>query len=516
MITPSDSPRRRPSDHVVVETPDGPVIGEVVHADDEWPLAYFRSIPYAAPATGRWRWQAPRPVEPWTEPLDVRAMGRVSPQPYGTGYTGFGRQPPQGTDCQTVQVTTPCVPHEGLLPVLVYLHGGAFTSGGGDELDWSTLARRGPVVAVSFNYRLGALGWMHFDEYATAEQPIDHHLGLRDMMAALAWVRRSIQAFGGDPDNVTVLGQSAGAIALTALLASPAAEGLFARAILQSPAPSIIPDLGRAHGWAHEFLEMLGLDPTDCSAVSHGLARVPDRDLVRTLNRLNRRGLQRDPGVMPLIPAHGNELLPEPPYDMLRQGRGLPVPILAGTNRDEATLFAYFGALSRPARATWNQMRTAEQRFATSEDSSLSARDRWRRSLRFGTEAAFWSPTVQLAAGHSRIAPVWMYHYDYATPLLQTAGMGATHAIELLHVTGEDSPFTRASTAVGGRADFDRLTATLQHAWLGFIRDGDPGPQWPRYEPPSRWTRHFGRLDRLVADPHAEQRRAWEDLDLQL
>ena len=241
-----------------VRTTAGLVRGAAVGDD----LRAWRGIPYAASTAGEGRFRAPRPPEPWTGVRDASTFGPVPPQQRTlVNLIGAGRRTAMGEDCLSVNVVAPAAPGPPR-PVMVWIYGGAFSMGSSAMPGYAghALVRSGDVVYVSFNYRLGALGFVDVSRYATPERPLDSNLGIRDQVAALEWVRDNVAAFGGDPDNVTVFGESAGGISVTTLLAVPAARGLFHRAIAQSPAPAAAYTPDRAAGWAAQLVGLLGVE----------------------------------------------------------------------------------------------------------------------------------------------------------------------------------------------------------------------------------------------------------------
>jgi Carboxylesterase type B len=236
----------------------------------------WRGIPYAAPPIGALRFRAPQDVVPWRGIRDATRFGDVAPQAHRGQFRGTAPDIPASEDCLTINVLAPATARAGRrLPVMVFIHGGGYSTGSSQDFSGqgTGFVSSGRVLYVSFNYRLGALGYLDFSHYATVARPIDGNLGLRDQVAALRWVRRNIRRFGGDRRNVTVFGESAGGNAVVTLLATPAAHGLFARAIAQSaPADAVYPR-ERAAGWAGEFVEIL--------ATQKARARSAERNAVR-------------------------------------------------------------------------------------------------------------------------------------------------------------------------------------------------------------------------------------------
>lgn len=238
-----------------VRVSGGVVRGVRADGDFAW-----RGIPYAAAPIGALRFRAPQPVVPWSGVRDASAFGPVAPQAHRGQFRGTAPAIPAGEDCLTINVLAPADARAGApLPVMVFIHGGGYSTGSSQDFSGqgTGFVRSGRVLYVSFNYRLGALGYLDFSRYSTAARPIDANLGLRDQVAALRWVHRNIRRFGGDRRNVTVFGESAGGNAVTTLLATPSARGLFARAIAQSAPPDAVYSRERAAGWAAEFVDIL-------------------------------------------------------------------------------------------------------------------------------------------------------------------------------------------------------------------------------------------------------------------
>lgn len=226
----------------------------------------WRGIPYAAAPVGDRRFRAPQPAPTWRGVRDASAWGLVAPQSYKGQFRGAHPRIPQGEDCLNLNVIAPdermgsgAQVQEALRPVMVFIHGGAYSVGSSREVprQGEGLVRRGGIVYVSLNYRLGALGYLDFSRFATPEHPFDSNLGLRDQIAALQWVRDNIRAFGGDPDAVTLFGESAGGNAVTTLMTVPSAAGLFHRAIAQSAPPNAVYPSDLTARWAGEFLSLI-------------------------------------------------------------------------------------------------------------------------------------------------------------------------------------------------------------------------------------------------------------------
>ncbi|WP_327110260.1 carboxylesterase/lipase family protein [Nocardia sp. NBC_01730] len=488
-----------------ISTADGVVRGRRGRRVSRW-----RSIPYAAPPIGGLRFRAPQPVEPWSGIRQATEFTSAAMQHRSGSRTGPRTYQPTSEDALTLNVTAPATPAATPRPVLVFIHGGGYLTGTSALALYSgaRLAVRGDVVVVSLNYRLGAFGYIDFGEFGTPEHPFDTNLGLRDQVAALEWVRTNIAAFGGDPDNVTIFGESAGAHAVLSLLATPAAKGLFHQAISQSPPADWAMTVAEARAFARRCVDALGVTPdTATTALRTASANDIRRAVDRTLNRL----LQEQPGLFPVCPVVDGDFLPRAPIDAIAEGTAHRVPLIIGTNRDEGTLFARF---IDELPTTPDRLRAALARSGDDVESRIAAAysgyPRPKAAVRAGGDFTFWRPSVTVMEGHSRHAPTYAYRYDFAPRALHLAGLGATHATELIPVFGGGAtPFGRALTAAGGRRGLLTVTDQFQDNWLTFARTGAPLPSWPAYTEARRSTLVIDYPSRLEHDPDKAKRLAW-------
>ncbi|TFC92758.1 carboxylesterase/lipase family protein [Cryobacterium breve] len=521
MVRPSVQPAR--AEHLVVKIATGTLRGIRVRGVRAW-----RGIPYAASPVGDLRFRAPQPPEPWSGERDARGFGPVATQSHRGQFIGAKPTIPQGEDCLNLNVIAPDEPVDPrmLRPVMVFIHGGAYSVGSSREVprQGEGLVRRGGIVYVSFNYRLGALGYLDFSRYSTAERPFESNLGLRDQVAALAWVRRNIRAFGGNPDAVTVFGESAGANAVTTLMTVPAAAGLFQRAIAQSAPPNAVyaPDVTAE--WAAHFVRLLAkrtrhADPTATSqppinAVTDAADLLCQADPVRLAEAtgdLTRRAPDRYPGTIPLSPVIDGDFLPERPLDAFRDGRAHRIPLIIGTNAREGSLFS--GRIDILA-TTPGRIRAVFANTKKKARSRLSAQypgiPALRPALDFGGDFSFWYPSVRVGERHSRYAPVRFYRFDAAPRLVRLMGLDATHGLELFPLFDRlDGWFGRGMTMLGGRRDLQRIGSRMQGWWLGFATTGVPDAAWPLYDETERLTLIIDAVDRVESDPHRDRRRAW-------
>jgi para-nitrobenzyl esterase len=394
---------------------------------------------------------------------------------------------------------------------MVFVHGGGFTSGSGSVFLYrgGNLVRNGDAVVVTINYRLGALGFLGHRQLDDPDGLIGNW-GIQDQVAALAWVQAHIVAFGGDPDNVTIFGESAGGFSVATLLGCPAARGLFRRAIVQSGGVHVhsIDDAERA---AERLAAVMGIASCDRSS----LERLPATELVAATAEIGKR--RPDPGLLPLpfLPVVDENFLPVHPLAAVADGAGADVDLLVGTNRDELTLFG----LGNPALLAMDEnglerwLANAapelsplevigayhEMRLARSE--SVDVKDVW---VAAGTDIVFRWPSLQLAAAHaSRTSKTFVYLFDWESPAFDGL-LGSTHALELPFVFGAvHIPVVQLFS--GGGPAADALSRQMQMAWLACARRGDPSHEgigeWRQWEPAGRATMVFGAHTGLADAP---------------
>ncbi|WP_280233517.1 carboxylesterase/lipase family protein [Nocardia cyriacigeorgica] len=491
-----------------VSTADGVVRGHRGRRVIRW-----RSVPYAAAPVGALRFRAPRPVEPWTGIRPATEFAFAAMQHRTGAQIGARSYQPTSEDALTLNVTAPVAAGSAPLPVMVFIHGGGYMFGTSALSLYSgaRLAVGGDVIVVSLNYRLGAFGYADFGEFGTEERPFDSNLGLRDQIAALEWVRTNIAAFGGDPDNVTVFGESAGAHAVLSLLAAPAAAGLFHQAIAQSAPADWALSAEDARLIARRCVDALGARSDNATRM---LSEASAIDIHRAFGRAMRGSLRERPGFFAAAPVVDGTLLPQAPIDAIADGNAHRVPLIIGTCDNEGALFARFADYALPTTAD-------RLRAAIGDDAAAEARIRAaypgypdaRAAVRAGGDFVFWRPSVSVMAAHSRYAPTYAYRYDFAPRALRLAGIGATHATDLIPVFGvADSPVGRALTAAGGRRGLVSVTRQFQDNWLRFAHTGAPLPSWPAYTEARRSTLIIDAPSRVEHDPQRAKRLAWEGI----
>ncbi|MFW0794081.1 carboxylesterase/lipase family protein [Gordonia sp. CPCC 205515] len=506
------------TDTLVIHPTTGPIRGTSGGGVDVW-----KGVRYAAPPVGDLRWRRARPPHPHDEVVDADAYGAVAPQAQMPGFN-LGPGVVMDEDCLFLNIWTPLGASTGSRPrpVMVWIHGGAYVLGSSSQplYDAARLVVDGDVVVVSVNYRLGAFG---FGDFSSLNEHLDEprfesNTALSDVLLALTWVRDNIGAFGGNPDNVTVFGESAGAGVVTTLLTMPAAEGLFHKAIAESSPATSMYDHARAARVAAQFLE--AADATHDELV--GLA--VDRVVKATMTLMDRVPTDT-PGTIPFAPVIDGDLVPRNPMDVFRDAESLPVPLLIGTNKDEAALFKWMRSPMMPIAPA-----DIERMFATlaAEYPEVTLPPRAQITsayqgmkpkvvgLGVARDIAFRMPTVWIAQAHSQRAPVFLYRFDWATRMLRVLTLGATHATELPYVFGNLSMGPADITfRLGGRKTGEAVSRRMQRRWTSFAHRGDPAADptlpWPRFDSATRATLVIDAEDRVVDDLDAELRQAWGD-----
>lgn len=482
-------------------------------------------IRYAQSTAGDARWSDPVAAADLPGETDAFAYGPACPQQLNPSVP-LAEPTEMSEDCLSLNVWAPDAVDAAPKPVMVWIHGGAYTFGASSQplFDATSLVSHGDVVVITINYRLGAFGFLDLEGLLPASG-FDRNLALKDVLLALRWVQRNVAAFGGDPERVTVFGESAGGGLVTTLLATPSAAGLFHRAIAQSSPASSVYGTARAQAVADRFVRSLDIDPAAPDAAER-LRAVAVADIVTAGMDVYAAVPDSDPGTLAFAPVVDGDLLPEAPVVALREGRGLPVPLMIGTNKDEASLFRFMKSPLIPITddriaqmfadmaadnptvelPSVQQVRTAYEHARARQVGLGVARD-----------IGFRMPTVWVAEGHSAVADVWLYRFDHAAPFLRLIGLGATHATELPYLWGNLSGGPKDPTfRLGGRRAAEEISVRMQQRWTAFAHgrtpDAEGAADWQRYDASGdRETLVIDRTDSLVADLDASLRAAWGD-----
>ncbi|MCZ0070703.1 carboxylesterase/lipase family protein [Bacillus sonorensis] len=456
----------------------------------------WKGIPYAKPPVGEWRFKAPQETDAWEGVRESTQFGSICPQPEGILFQL--ERVEKSEDCLCLNVFAPQSSGENR-PVMVWIHGGAFYLGAGSEplYDGSHLAADGDVIVVTINYRLGPFGFLHL---SSVNQSYSNNLGLLDQIAALKWVKENISSFGGDPDNITVFGESAGSMSIASLLAMPDAKGLFQKAIMQSGASETMPK-EKAETAAETFLHILNIDPDH----SEQLHDVSAKELLEAADEL-RDVMGENIFQLLFLPVVDRETLPLEPVTAVAQGAADDIKLLIGTNRDEGVLFF------TPESELLPEQKKAEiLREHVGGELAKTAAELYPGSLEgqinMMTDILFWRPAVAFAAGQSAHSPVWMYRFDWHSE--HSPFHKAAHGLDIPFVFGNMAALDMITNTKASE-ETKQLSQHIQAAWLSFAHTGSPSTEafsWPNYDKDTRKTLIFNTTILIEEDPDAEKRK---------
>jgi para-nitrobenzyl esterase len=496
-----------------VDTLSGPVLGH-----PGGPVQSFLGLPFAAAPVGPLRFKPPAPVQPWTTPRHALEFAPACPHLHYFDPTEQGADV-MDEDCLALNVWTPAT-DRNRRPVMVWIHGGGNVGGSArnSQYDGAKLARRGDVVVITIQYRLGVLGFLDFSDIGGEDFAGGGNAALLDVIQALEWVRDNVLAFGGDPGNVTVFGESAGADHVQRLMVAPRARDLFHRAIIQS---GILTDLHPRERSAHNAKLLL-----QASGMSLGeLQALPWPALLALAERTG--------FVFPWCkPNLDGIVLIEQPRDGIAQGHCASIPILIGTTLEETKYFSAVCAdpddpemtpeafsdciLSNPASLVPFFKDDAHRVI----DLYLKAYpSRHEAAIALSTDGLTRALSTRFAAACSKRHPTWVYIFGFRSPVKGRTGesYGAYHSIEIPFVFGNDGPEAESVTAP--REHWGSLSEQMMDAWSAFARSGDPNtpslPHWPIYDSVRRATMTFDLLCTVVDDPRGVERALWEEVPLE-
>jgi para-nitrobenzyl esterase len=493
--------------NTIVESTYGKLQGEKIDGVFAW-----KGIPYAKPPVGSRRFRAPERPDSWEGIRDATLFSPVAPQPQREIMEFFGNDiSNMSEDCLYLNVWSKGADNKKR-PVMVWIHGGAFVCGSGSSswYDGASFAAQGDVVVVTINYRLGILGFLHLGEIAGEEYATSGNCGIQDQVAALHWVQENIAAFGGGPNNVTIFGESAGAMSIGVLLGFPSAQGLFHKAILQSGAAANVHPSAKATNIAGHLLAALQVEPANLSK----LEELPVEQLIQASDLVPS---------MSLGPVIDGISLPRHPEEAIADGSAKNVSILIGTNKDEYNIFSAFDPEWKNADVT-KVTKLFEKTFGPLVpliSSYLGGNQPLSQELynKLLTISIFTYPAqklteLQLKQG----APVWMYRFDWETPVFGGA-LKSTHALEIPFVFNTlNTPNTENFT--GSSPERQLLANQMHQAWINFARKSNPNtenlPEWPMYNLNERSTMIFNLESTVENDPNRQERITWEQATMMM
>ena len=511
---------------IILQTRLGTVTGlaeEGVHT--------FKGIPFAAPPIAHRRFAAPQPAEAWQGALNATDYGAAAPQK-GAQMMGIKET---SDDCLYMNIWAPTEGKQKR-PVMVWIHGGGFFIGSGSQelYEGKKLAAYGDVVVVNFNYRLGVTGYGFLSSVLGNENEFSANNGLLDQVAALQWVQDNIADYGGDPDNVTIFGESAGAMSVGVLLATPSAKGLFHKAIVQSGSADHVTSPSSAKKIAEAFLEKMDVSDEkdlnklfECSVDDLLAGQYACSSL--SVDRGIRNNIMPMNG-MTLLPVVDGIILPQRPIDAIREGRAKDIPLMAGSNRDEWNLFLH--------TPLFGNMKSADDYRSMTDDDLL---DKFKASLPGNAQQAmklyyqanesddmtrinalsqmesdrmFKASTLQLLeaqSGHQK--HVYGYEVTWAAPGFGGA-LGACHLVDVPLVFGGLNGMT-GSMFVGNTEEAQALSSNMMSSWAGFARSGTPLPgfsDWPEFNTSSAQIMELGAKCGSMSALDGDKKAFWDAL----
>ena len=495
---------------VTIEINNGKIRG--YEGDD---VKIFKGIPYAEPPIGELRLNTPKPKEPWNGMLDASEYRPIVPQPLPV--TDFFPPPPQSEEeCLNLNIWTPGCDNMKR-PVLFWIHGGSHIYGSGRLLNGRSISRTGDIVLVSINYRLGPLGYLYIPGAPT-------NIGQLDQILALEWVRDNIESFGGDPSNVTIFGESAGATSVCTLMVMPKAKGLFDRAISESSAvqPYAFEVSGRK-STAEMILKELNLSNDDFS----GYRKLPVEDIIKAFMKAQEKALL-DRKALEFRPFIDNDTLPQHPIKAIQDGYAKNIELIVGTNLEEWRFWRVFEPKfeeygeSRIRKRITNSMKlNGEDETKLDEMITLYKNSRKENGVdmdiydihdAYMSDLIFRAPSIKFAEAQSKHQKnTYMYMFNWKSPF-QGGRYGAMHAMEIAFVFGgfwEDDLWTFPKKT----DETEVLSRNMMNYWVSFARNGNPkfnnALEWPTYNTEDRKTIIFDKDIEIVEDPLKLERELW-------
>jgi para-nitrobenzyl esterase len=510
--------------HAVVHTDCGPVAGYIRAG-----IYTFKGIPYADTTEGDHRFLPPVKHGAWTDVRSSRQYGHVAPQSPRTGWANDEEafmfawdDGIPGEDCLRVNIWTPGINDGKGRPVMVWLHGGGFTAGSGQELrsyDGENLARRGDIVVLSLNHRLNALGFLDLSKFGERYK-LSANVGMLDIVAALEWVRDNIAGFGGDASRVTIFGQSGGGGKVGALMGMPSAKGLFHRAIVESGSILGFGTPQRAQAVSDLVVAELGLN----SATIEQIHTLPYARIVEAGAKVLRERNKMPPGTLPdfrrlaeqlgFVPVVDGNILPAQPFDPKASTLSADVPMIIGT-----TLNEFVTALNHPEYEALTSADLEQRVKSMFGESSGAVIQAFRKRTPEAKPFDLWShiaaspvrqSAIKQAAAKAAVgaAPAYLYWFTWKTPILNGRPR-AFHCAEIPFVFDNTD---RCESMTGGGSEARALGAKISDAWIAFARSGNPNhsgiPHWPQFSAQNVPTMIFDSTVSLVNDPDGEEQRS--------
>jgi para-nitrobenzyl esterase len=494
----------------VIETRSGKIQGYVDKG-----IQIFKGIPFAEPPINDLRFKAPIRKRPWEDIFDATEYGPYAFQGYSPLQEMFKEEIQESEDCLTLNIWTPGTDKKKR-PVMVWIHGGAFITGGGASpiFDGLTLSDRGDIVVVTINYRLGAFGFLYIPG-------VTANAGMLDQITALEWIQDNIEIFGGDANNITIFGESAGGCSVVTLCGMPAAKGLFQKGIAQSP-PVLQPNPTVKS--TTDLMKKLGLYSGDIEE----LRKIEAQEIIEAQNKILAEAvLAKESEIMGFRPSIDIEMktLPIHPLEAIKNGEVKNIELIIGCTEEEAKLFTFFVPNMRnlePDRLESTvanaikslglnkEAKTLIQKYEDARKNLLSI-EPFDILNAIQTDYMFRISNIHVAEAQSKYNSVFFYIFTWPSPMVS----GACHAVEIPFVFGTlDQPGIELFFGKGPEAE--KLCEKTMDAWIAFARSGNPShekiPEWPVYNKEKRATMMMGKEFKVVNAPFEKEREAWEGI----
>lgn len=472
-------------------------------------MVEYLGIPYAQPPVGDLRMKRAQPVIPWDGVLDAHTYGAPSVQSGPKGPIG-------SEDCLTLNIRCPLEGHD--LPVLVFIHGGGYNTGMASDslLEGSSFVQNG-IVYVSFQYRLNVWGFYDFSTYPGGRD-YDTNCGISDHIVAMKWIHENIRAFGGDPERVTIAGESAGGISVVTMMAIPELRGTFQQAISSSALPnaSFTPQMARKN--MDLFLEGMGWTEEDIPK----LKTVDAYEVLKGNDYVGKKHQYANPGIFLPAPTL-DDLLPEKPIDAIRKGSAQGIRLMIGTNLHEGSMFLREEDTNFPN--SWDMIREMFRKngheaqlekvkayYTANNHGTIHGIDE--AFVNFATDYAFQVPALKTAQAQSRFGNVWVYRFAYISEMAKKLGIMCDHAMDLpcdFNTLTHD--FAQFIFKEDPAEQVQRLFQEVHMSWVRFVKNGDPNPeQWPKYQDDCPQVRIFDKDSHTEALAREELMALWGDM----
>lgn len=487
----------------MAETSSGEISGYITKKG----ISAFLGIPYAKPPVGDLRFAAPQEIGKWESTKKTIEFGPSCPQFIDESEPASLYK--QDEDCLSLNIWTPGLGGKKR-PVIVYIHGGAFTNGGTSDplYNGATISQRGDIVFASVNYRVNAFGFLYLEDFG-AQFKGSGNIAVQDQLMGIRWIKKNIANFGGDPDNITLMGESAGSMSTLILMGLPQAQGLFKKVIAESGASSTLRTKEQASRSTKLFFETAGVNDVA------SLRAMPKEKVVKAVKDFlsaGFEGLEVDRVFMPVVDG---SIIPVDPMKAIEGGASKGITLLNGTTLDEYRYWINFYDELRfiPLRKMMERNPNLKERVKGKDKEVLAFYEKkfpdqtlGDSTLEFVTDSLMRIPHIQVSEAQSKYSKVWMYRFDWKSQVKDY--LGACHAIELPFVLKTfDSPTNRQ--IVGPNPPME-LSDMMQDAWIAFAHSGDPNhkgmPEWPAYDAERRATMIFNTKSEVMNDPDKDVR----------